>query len=579
MRVSVQGICSILSHEGVILSTYDDGGGVLTIGAGHTAMAGPPIPVSGMKISLPEAFNIFRRDLGKYEQQVIDAIHVPLSQHQFDALVSWHFNTGRINNSTLSDKLNDSDYDGAAKEFARWKKDNGKVVQGLVNRRKAETAIFVSGSYGDSTVNVRSTKGGKVTAMDSAEIVQAMTGAPTSEEDQSTQELLRNPNSRLLPKFRPQQTAETSLAALQKFEKLIPGGRRDDQVKLLAVRGYYTDTLGKVGQNDRGLYDDAIFVIEPNGVHSFNGNTDPSVFRKGIAKLKAPQAVRYIPGPHGFKRKNGPYPAFRQNSSCVVTRDQKGDDKGIFWINLHRGGVTQTSSAGCQTVPPHQWDEFRTLINNLLDQYNQNTFYYVLIDEDDVPEVVPAQPDASTVIHEHSDKDKIMSDSRQKELLEVVTTIVQLSDRIRQLRNGKSEGAADSPSDKKTDVDDVLKSLLGTLTGEPVNPPKPEPQPEELTPVNAALGDTIGRALDGRKTGLGIIGLLGATVLPIFFPQLEPAVAAAKSVIGAVGDAGAGTDGMTTGQSIIAAAKPLFISLTGWGGLGKIEKWINKIKG
>ncbi|WP_234833900.1 glycoside hydrolase family protein (plasmid) [Sinorhizobium meliloti] len=66
----------------------------MTIGTGHTAAAEAPIPRSGLTISLAGAVNILRNDLIKTERQVEDAVRTVLSQHQFDALVSWQFNTG-----------------------------------------------------------------------------------------------------------------------------------------------------------------------------------------------------------------------------------------------------------------------------------------------------------------------------------------------------------------------------------------------------------------------------------------------------------------------------------------------------
>lgn len=384
MQVSLEGICSILADEAVVLSTYNDGSNVLTIGVGHTAMAGTPSPTPGLKISLVEAFNIFRRDLKIYAGEVKNAVSVPLAQHQFDALVSWHFNTGSIRSATLTKKLNNGDYNGAALEFARWNKSKGKVLTGLKKRRQHETEIFRNAHYPNQSFNVYDTKGGKATRQGIDDIRRLFDADSASEENKSTEELLRNPNSKLLPKFRPQQKDIISTATVEKFLHLVPDGRRGDAVKILAVRGYYTNSLGEKGVNDRNLYDDAIFIIEPNGVHNFNGNTDPSVYRRNIAKLDAPQAVRYVPGPHGFSRKRGPYPAFRQDSECTIIRDRTGEDTGMFWINLHRGGNNTTSSAGCQTVPPHQWNEFKSLVDNMLEKHAQKTFYYILVDYTDV---------------------------------------------------------------------------------------------------------------------------------------------------------------------------------------------------
>jgi hypothetical protein len=107
---------------------------------------------------------------------------------------------------------------------------------------------------------------------------------------------------------------------------------------------------------------------------------------------------------------------------------------------------------------------------------------------------------------------------------------------------------------------------------------------QKLTPVNAALGQGIGKMLNGRKTAFGIIGLLGTTVLPILFPQLAPFQALFKA-LGAtspelVGGAVATvTDGATTTVPIVHETgknllMPIFSALTGWGLLGKIEKWV-----
>lgn len=119
----------MLAEEAIVLTTYNDGTGTMTIGAGHTAAAGAPIPRSGLTISLAEAVNIFRNDLIKTEQEVENAVRTVLSQHQFDALVSWHFNTGAVSKATLTRKLNAGNISGAAAEFANWNKSKGKVLE------------------------------------------------------------------------------------------------------------------------------------------------------------------------------------------------------------------------------------------------------------------------------------------------------------------------------------------------------------------------------------------------------------------------------------------------------------------
>ena len=72
-------------------------------------------------------------------------VSVPLTQNQFDALVSFCYNVGQSSllSSTLLKKLNNKDYKGASNEFLKWNKSGGKVLQGLVNRRKDEREVFL----------------------------------------------------------------------------------------------------------------------------------------------------------------------------------------------------------------------------------------------------------------------------------------------------------------------------------------------------------------------------------------------------------------------------------------------------
>ncbi|MEM8575514.1 MAG: peptidoglycan-binding domain-containing protein [Pseudomonadota bacterium] len=182
----------------------------------------------------------------------------------------------------------------------------------------------------------------------------------------------------ILPGSRPQQPDDVTRAVLNKFSVFTPARRRNDQVKVLVARGYYLDSMGRRGRNDRGIYDDAIFVASPDGVTEWNGNSDPSVYRYRVATIDAPQAIRYRPGWHGYGRPSG-HNAFRQDSNCTVIRDKIGPDYGMFHVNLHKGSYSTTSSLGCLTVPPQQWGMFYRHLMGKLDKFDQPTFYATVL--------------------------------------------------------------------------------------------------------------------------------------------------------------------------------------------------------
>lgn len=180
--------------------------------------------------------------------------------------------------------------------------------------------------------------------------------------------------------------AATPRASLTRVSQAIAAAGITEAVSLLGVRGYYRDTMGVPGRNDRAIYDDAFFIVGPETFAAFNGNTDPGAWRTGIADLK-PGTWRYKPGQHGitFNRPGYPYPAFVQAAPVTVARDGQGDETGWFGINIHRGSHTSVSSLGCQTVPPAQWPAFQELLTTVLKRAGQKSFPYRLIDVADLP--------------------------------------------------------------------------------------------------------------------------------------------------------------------------------------------------
>lgn len=145
MTTSKVGIDLISSFEDTKLKAYDDGVGVWTIGTGTTIYPDGRKVKKGDTCTQDQAKAYFVHDLKRFEASVNNLVKVPLSQNQFDALVSLAYNIGTdaFAGSTLLKKLNAKDYQGAADQFPLWNKGGGKVLNGLVRRRTAERALFL----------------------------------------------------------------------------------------------------------------------------------------------------------------------------------------------------------------------------------------------------------------------------------------------------------------------------------------------------------------------------------------------------------------------------------------------------
>lgn len=111
-----------------------------TIGVGHT---GADVHV-GLVWNDAQIDAAFEKDCERFEKSVSSLVKVTLNQFQFDALVCLVFNIGQsaFAQSTLLRKLNDGDYSGAASEFLRWCRNDGKKMLGLYRRRMAEKLLF-----------------------------------------------------------------------------------------------------------------------------------------------------------------------------------------------------------------------------------------------------------------------------------------------------------------------------------------------------------------------------------------------------------------------------------------------------
>ena len=150
MRISPRGLSLLKQFEGCRLIPYKDSAGLWTIGYGHLIADGKTLPDSAKyKITQKQADLLLKYDVIPREKAVERLCAVPLSQNEFDALVSFVFNLGAgcFQRSTIRQKLNRGDRAGAAKVLLRYNRAGGKVIKGLVNRRMAEFKLFMSNQY------------------------------------------------------------------------------------------------------------------------------------------------------------------------------------------------------------------------------------------------------------------------------------------------------------------------------------------------------------------------------------------------------------------------------------------------
>lgn len=160
-KMSPLGLAALIGREGRRLTAYRDSVGIWTIGIGHTAAAGAPVPKAGMTISATECDAIFARDIVQYEQAVRRAVTVPLADHQFDALVSICFNIGTTGtaNSTFVRRINARDTPAAVQNaILMWNK-----PKEIISRRTAEADQFAT-PYSVAMPKARSTDAARVKA-------------------------------------------------------------------------------------------------------------------------------------------------------------------------------------------------------------------------------------------------------------------------------------------------------------------------------------------------------------------------------------------------------------------------------
>lgn len=145
MKTSQQGLELIKHYEGLRLNPYRCPAGLWTVGYGHLIGNGSVLPDSWNRtFSVAEANALLVTDVIRFERGVTRYCPVKLSQGVFDSLVSFSFNLGlgTLQRSSLRQKINRGDFEGAKKVLLKYNKANGKVLKGLDLRRKAEAVIW-----------------------------------------------------------------------------------------------------------------------------------------------------------------------------------------------------------------------------------------------------------------------------------------------------------------------------------------------------------------------------------------------------------------------------------------------------
>ena len=147
MRTSMRGMLALAHHEGVVTNRYKDSVGVWTIGIGATAAALKDSPYNPQKftghLEVEQVFDMFKDILVKYERGVNKALKREPKQHEFDAMVSFHYNTGAIARAGWMKLWNaDAPDSEITTSFMQWRK-----PPEILRRRKEECKLLIFGVY------------------------------------------------------------------------------------------------------------------------------------------------------------------------------------------------------------------------------------------------------------------------------------------------------------------------------------------------------------------------------------------------------------------------------------------------
>lgn len=331
-----------------------------------------------VSLSRTQESALLQTTVRSYEQTVRDSVRVPLTQNQFDSLVSFAYNIGAdgFRGSTALRLVNQGRMGEVGGAMRMWNKSDGQVNQGLVNRRNDEVALFNQG--GSPTV----APGGSTTARPQAAAGGVASSGGTVATGRTAQAYADNIN-----RFGDAQ-ARADLAA---GRNVVVAIRNETDTRANGGRGVYDDQIAVVSRNQDGSY----------SVREFRGNTEPSrqYAYDGAKSNRGSQGNdmngdgrrdqgRLQAGSYRFSS-NGQFlgnQSFRATRTQTAERDTNQDGRfnasdrnGIDRTGagtsmlIHQGGAGNTWSAGCQTISQNDYNQFLRSLGG------QTNFSYVLI--------------------------------------------------------------------------------------------------------------------------------------------------------------------------------------------------------
>lgn len=302
-----------------------------------------------------------------FERVVASSVRVPLTQNQFDALVSFAYNIGEggFRSSTALRRINAGDYAGGAQAMRLFNKSGGQVVQGLVNRRNDEVRLF--NTPGPALPQTAPTTRSEATQAPSA------TTSPRSAQEYAN---LINQSG--------DAQARSDLAA---GRKVVVAIRNETNTRANGGNGVYDDKMAVVWRNRDGSYSAREFRAntEPSAQYAYNGRKPMGVDVNGDGRV---DQGRLMAGSYRYEA-NGLFlgnQSFRATRTQTAERDTNQDGRfdasdanridrtgaGRSML-IHQGGTNNSWSAGCQTLPKA---EFNALLATL---GGQQSFSYLLI--------------------------------------------------------------------------------------------------------------------------------------------------------------------------------------------------------